>query len=37
MPPAERITDMHTCLMVDPRVKPHVSGGIEDIFGVEQL
>ncbi len=37
MPPAARITDMHMCPMVAPRVKPHVSGGIEDIFGVEQL
>ena len=36
MPPAARATDMHTCPMVD-GPKPHVAGGPEDIFGVEQL
>ena len=28
MPPAARITDMHTCPMVDPGPKPHVGGPI---------
>jgi len=28
MPPASRITDMHTCPMVDPGPKPHVGGPI---------
>ena len=37
MPAAARIGDMHTCPMVDPWPKLHIAGGIEDIFGVEQL
>jgi uncharacterized Zn-binding protein involved in type VI secretion len=28
MPPAARISDMHTCPMVDPGPKPHVGGPI---------
>jgi len=28
MPPAARVTDMHTCPMVDPGPKPHVGGPI---------
>lgn len=28
MPPAARITDMHTCPMIDPGPKPHVGGPI---------
>lgn len=28
MPPAARLTDMHTCPMVDPGPKPHVGGPI---------
>jgi uncharacterized Zn-binding protein involved in type VI secretion len=28
MPPAARITDMHTCPMVDPGPKPHVGGPV---------
>ncbi len=28
MPPAARITDMHTCPMVDPGPNPHVGGPI---------
>lgn len=28
MPPAARISDMHTCPMVDPGPKPHVGGPV---------
>ena len=28
MPPAARVTDMHTCPMVDPGPKPHVGGPV---------
>lgn len=28
MPPSARITDMHTCPMVDPGPKPHIGGPI---------
>lgn len=28
MPPAARVSDMHTCPMVDPGPKPHVGGPI---------
>ncbi|HUT32674.1 MAG TPA: PAAR domain-containing protein [Planctomycetota bacterium] len=28
MPPAARLSDMHTCPMVDPGPKPHVGGPI---------
>jgi uncharacterized Zn-binding protein involved in type VI secretion len=28
MPPAARISDMHTCPMIDPGPKPHVGGPV---------